>query len=86
MDVEKEIAAANHRIQAQINANARAALIRIGIDVEGEERAAREALEAERRRAAAEAGEALGRALRRIHDSLVRGAEAIARGFNGGAR
>ncbi len=84
MDVERELAAVRRRVRAQIDRNARAALVRIGIDVEAEERAAREALELERRRAADASAEQLGASLRAMRDSWVRMAEGIARGFNGG--
>jgi hypothetical protein len=36
MDVEKEIAAANRRVQRQIDRDSRAALIRIGVDPDAE--------------------------------------------------
>jgi hypothetical protein len=41
MDVDREVRAANRRIQRQIDASAREALIRIGVDPDAEAHAAR---------------------------------------------
>lgn len=99
MDVKKEIAAADRRIQKQIDASARAALIRIGVDVEAmdreeAERQRQEAqLVADRRRAEAErqrqevvkSFEAFGAMVREIHDHFVALGSAVSRGFRCGA-
>lgn len=99
MNVRREIDAANRRIQKQIDASARAALIRIGVDVqvmdreEAERRQQVAQLKADRRRAEAErqrranaqAFEELGASFRAIHDHFAEIGAAFARGFNGGA-
>lgn len=78
MDVEKEIAAATRRIQAQIDANVRAALVRLGFDVEAEA-----AADAERRRQVALAQfEALGAGWRELVHNLAAIGQAFSRGFN----
>lgn len=76
MDVEKELAGVRRRVQQQIDRDARAALIRAGIDVDAEERQAAVATFVE-----------LGRAWRRMVDNLAAIAAAITRGYDdGGAR
>ena len=75
MDVEKELAGVRRRVQQQIDRDARAALIRAGIDVDAEER-----------QAAVATFEELGRAWRRMVDNLAAFAPAIPRGYGGGAR
>lgn len=79
MNVAREIAAANRRVQVQIDRGAREALIRIGVDVDAEDRARRAA-------AAATGAEALGQAWRSLVDGMAAFAAAFARGFNGDAR
>ncbi|MGW9270774.1 hypothetical protein [Microbacterium sp. NPDC055599] len=100
MNVQREIDAANRRIRKQIDASARTALIRIGVDVEAMDReeaerrqqvaqleADRIRAEAERqRRATAQAFEELGASFRAIHDHFAAIGAAFARGFSGGAR
>jgi len=100
VNVQREINAANRRIQTQIDASARAALIRIGVDVdamereEAEQRRQAAQLEADRRRAEAErqrrataqAFEELGASFRAINDHFAAIDAAFTRGFNGGAR
>lgn len=86
MDVEKELAGVRRRVRAQIDRDARAALIRAGIDVDAEEAAASAAAAAERQRIATDTAERLGRNLRAISDAWRTMVEGIARGFNGGAR
>ena len=99
MNAQREIDAANRRIQKQIDASARAALIRIGVDVEAMDREEaeprqqvaqlldRRRAEAERqRRATAQAFEELGASFRAIHDHFAAIGAAFARGFSGGAR
>lgn len=100
MNVEREIRDTDRRIQGQINASARAALVRIGVDVETMDREEAERrqqvaqLEADRRRAeverrrraTAQTFEELGASFRAIRDHYAAIGAAFARGFNGGAR
>lgn len=62
MNVQREIDAANRRIQTQIDASARAALIRIGVDVEAMDREEAEQRVREARERFAAFGEAVGAA------------------------
>lgn len=68
MNVTREIDAANRRIQKQIDASARAALIRIGVDVDVMEREEAEKRAREAHEAFAAFGAALGFALNTIVD------------------
>lgn len=68
MNVQREIDAANRRIRKQINASARAALIRIGVDVEAMEREEAEKRAREVRESFSALGAALGFALNAIVD------------------
>ncbi|UUE19344.1 hypothetical protein [Microbacterium sp. J1-1] len=63
MNVKREIEAANRRIQEQINASAREALIRIGVDVDAMEREELEARLEAGREVFAAAGRAWGKLL-----------------------
>lgn len=60
MNVEREIEAANRRIQEQIDASARAALIRIGVDVDAMDREEAMARSEAAREVFAAAGQAWG--------------------------
>lgn len=66
MNVQREIDAANRRIQKQIDASARAALIRIGVDVDAMDREEAEKRAREVRESFAAFGSALGFALNAI--------------------
>jgi hypothetical protein len=81
MDVKREIAAANRRIQKQIDESARAALIRIGVDVEAEDNARHAELAREAVEATGSTAEEFGRRMRMLNDSFVAAAEAFARGW-----
>lgn len=63
MNVKREIRDADRRIQEQINASARAALVRIGVDVEAMEREEAEQRAREVRESFAAFGTAVGFAL-----------------------
>lgn len=75
MNVEAELRAVDRKVKAQIDANAREALIRIGVDVEAEELAEIES-----------GAELLGQAWRSLIDGMTAFASAFNRGFNGGPR
>lgn len=74
MNVEKEFAAVNRRFQAQINASAREALIRIGGHVEAEVRAQEVA-------PIVIGAEALGQAWRSLVDGMAAFSAAFNRGY-----
>lgn len=89
MNVEKEIAAADHRIRALINQRADDALIRLGFDPVAE----RAQAEAERREAALRAMEEAGRSLREQWIAIANAAkdavaplERLVIGLSGGSR
>lgn len=87
MNVEKEVAAANRRVQLGIERNVLIAMARIEGITPMEYALKLDAERAEAARAAAvNAAEQLGRNLRAIRDSLVSAAEGIARGFEQGRR
>lgn len=78
MNVQREIDAANRRIQAQIDASARTALIRIGVDVEAMEREEAEKRMREARDRFAAFGAAVGTALNALMElatAFVQGVE-----------
>lgn len=77
MDVKREIEAANRRIQVQIDASARAALTRIGVDVDAMDR---EELEA-RLEAAREVFAAAGQAWGQLIAAAAQMAEAFTTAF-----
>lgn len=82
MNVEREIAAANQRVQRGIERNVIIALARIEGMTPEDYAAKLDKERAEAARAAFLSGaEQLGRNLRAIRDSLVACAEAMARGF-----
>lgn len=63
MNVKREIDAANRRIQEQVDASARAALIRIGVDVDAMDREEAEQRVRRARESFAAFGEAVGTAI-----------------------
>ena len=72
MNVEAELRAVDRKVKAQIDASAREALIRIGVDVDAE------------RRAEITAGaELLGKAWRSLIDGMTVFTEGFNRGFEG---
>lgn len=76
IDVDKEIAAANRRIQRQIDRDARAALIRIGVDPDAEAIAAHiESMTA--------VAVAFGQALRSLGEMAAATVTAIAEALDG---
>ena len=79
MNVQREINAANRRIQTQIDASARAALIRIGVDVDAMEREAAE----QRARETRESFAALGAGFAAMFNALHELAAAFFSGFEG---
>lgn len=78
MNVQREIRDADRRIQKQIDVSARAALVRIGVDVDAMERAEREREARESREALAALGTALGSAVAVLVDWSIAFATAIA--------
>lgn len=79
MNVERETRDANRRIRRQINASARAALVRIGVDVEAMEREEAEQRAREVSESFAAFGAAVGFALNTLIEfstAFVRGVEA----------
>ena len=76
MNVQREIDAANRRIQNQIDASARAALIRIGVDVDAMEREEAE----QRAREVRERFTALGAAFGLLLNAAIALATAFASG------
>ena len=82
MNVQREIDAANRRVQAQIDASARAALARIGVDPE---QVARDEAEA-RRQATLATFESWGVAWRQFTDSFAAIGAAFRRGYENGGR
>lgn len=87
MDVEKEVRAANQRIQRGIEYNALIALAKIeGLSPQHYAKKVDAERAAQVARTSLAAAEAFGASLRRLNDSLVEAAEAIARGWNAGGR
>lgn len=87
MDVEKEVRAANQRIQRGIEYNALIALAKIeGLSPQHYARKVDAERAAEATRASVAAAEAFGASLRAINDALIEAAEAVARGWNAGGR
>lgn len=80
MNVQREIDEANRRIRAQIDASARAALIRIGVDPDEVARAEAEA----ERQASLAPFEAWGTSWRQLADHFAAIAAAFRRGFENG--
>lgn len=78
MNVEREIRDADRRIQKQIDVSARAALVRIGVDVDAMERAERERQAQEAREVFAAFGAALGSAFATLVDFSIAYVEAVA--------
>lgn len=78
MNVQREIRDADRRIQKQIDVNACAALVRIGVDVDAMERAERERQAREAREAFAAFGAALGSAFATLVDFSIAYVEAVA--------
>lgn len=79
MNVKREIREADRRIQKQIDASARTALIRIGVDVDAMEREEAEKRAREARESFAAFGAAVGFALKAMADlatAFVSGVEA----------
>lgn len=90
MDVDREFAEMLRRVQASIDRSAREALIRIGVDVEAEERAA--ALAAQKRQedamrqAVYAKWEGIGAAVRMMAIQWSAMIDGLTRGFSGDSR
>jgi len=77
MNVEREIRDADRRIQQQINASARAALVRIGVDVDAMEREEAEQRLREGRERFAAFGAAVGAAANTLLGLAIAFAEGV---------